>query len=222
MGLKQLWSSRPGRRSTGKWSLLAAAVVAVAIAATLAFTGTKSSNATPANQTRPNQTESMRVLNPAPHQMAELNFLLGNYKCLTAAVPQLGRLAMHESTRKILDGNYYQMIITSTIPGAGTITAYWTFGWDSVDHNYIAQYFDNTGTIGTETSAGWQNGHLKFTGLAIAVLKAGGVSGRSQGWKLTSQDDLVQTGSGRYTDGSNYLANGHWTKGQVYSCQRAS
>lgn len=221
MRLKYLRSSRPGRRDIGKWSLLAA-VVAVVMVATAACSGAKSSSATLANQAKINQTQSMAVLNPAAHQMAELNFLLGNYKCLTAPVPGLGRLTMYESTSKILDGNYYQMIVKVNFPGLGALNAYWTLGWDSVNHNYIAQYFDNTGTIGTTTSPGWQNGHFKLTGPYVAVSKPGGVKGIGQGMRITSQDDLAMTGPGRYSDSSSWLKNGHWTSPSVSDCQRVS
>ena len=214
MRLKYTWSSRPGRLSIGKWSLLAA-VVAAAIVATVVFTGAGSSSAMPATHAQTNQTESAAVLNPPPHQMARLNFLLGEYKCLTG----LG-LTMSESTRKILDGNYYQMEIAIPIPGKGTFTAYWTLGWDSINQNYIAQYFDNMGTIGTATSPGWQNGHLKLSGQYIDVLKPGGVSGISKGIRITSQDDLAITGQGRYTDTSSYVQNGKWETAGTSDCQK--
>jgi hypothetical protein len=214
MRLKRIWPSRPGHLSIGKWSLLAA-VVAAAIIATVVFTGAGSSSATPNTHAQINQTKSAVVLNPPPHQMAQLNFLLGDYKCFNA----LG-LTMSESTRKILDGNYYQMEIAIPIPHAGTYSAYWTLGWDSIDHNYIAQYFDNTGTVGTATSSGWQNGHFKLSGQYIDVVKPGGVSGISKGARITSQDDLVITGQGRYTDTSSYVQNGKWETAGTSDCQK--
>jgi len=219
MRVKHLWSSRIGRRGIGKWSLLAAVVV-VAIAATVAFTSTGSSSAKPAEQAGLSQTDSAHVLNPAPHQMAQLNFLLGSFRCLTPPVPGVGRLTMYETTSKILDGNYYQMIIKIPLSGTVALGGYWIFGWDALDHNYTAQYFDNMGTMGTTTSPGWQNGHFKFTGQYIDVLKAGGVSGLGKGWHITSQDDLAITGPGRYSDSSTYVQGGHWKSAGVTDCQK--
>jgi hypothetical protein len=212
MRLKYIRPSQPGHPGAGKWSLLAA-IAATALVASVALTGAGSAGATPVAHAQTNQTA---VLNPAAHQMAELNFLLGRYKCLSTP----GDLTTYESTSKILDGNYYQMVVKFFIPGAGMFTAYWTLGWDSVDHNYIGQYFDNLGTTGTATSAGWQNGHLKFPGQYVKVVTPGGASGAGQGARQTAQDDFVSVGPGHYIDSGSVLQNGQWVSASGSDCQK--
>lgn len=214
MKFKHFQASRPRRSGISKWSLLGA-VIAATIFATTACSSTPSSGATSANI---NQTDAVHVLNPAPHQMAQLNFLLGSYTCLQT----LFGLKAQETTSKILDGNYYQMVVKAPIPQLGTVIAYWTFGWDPIDHNFVAQYFDNTGTTGVATSPGWRDGHLKFIGQNIAVTKAAGVSGYGEGAKIESLDDLIITGSGKFTDTSRYLKDGTWISGGASWCTKGS
>jgi len=219
MRLKYLRPSQYEHPGIARWSFLAA-ILATALVASVALMGAGSAGAAPASHAKTNQAKSAAVLNPPAHQMAELDFLLGGYKCLTAPYPQYGRLTVYESTRKILDGNYYQMTITIPIPGVGTISAYWTFGWDPVDLDYIAQYFDSLGTTGTSTSAGWQNGHLKFRGQYVNVVTPGGVSGVGKGERLAAQDDLTIAGPGHYIDSSSDRPNGQWISTGADDCQK--
>jgi hypothetical protein len=215
MRLKYLRPSRAGHLGIGL-----AAVVAMALVASAALAGAESASAVPVNHAKTSRAESATVLNPPAHQMSELDFMLGKYTCLTAPFPHLGRLTMYESTRKILDGNYYQMTVKLLIPGEGLFTAYWTLGWDSVDHNYIAQYFDNTGTTGTATSTGWQDGHLKFPGQYVKVVTPGGASGIGKGAQETAQDDFFIVGPGHYIDASSVLQNGQWVSAGANDCQK--
>jgi hypothetical protein len=221
MKLTYLRELKPGRPGIAKWSVLAA-VVATALIASVALTTGGAAGADPVASAKAQQTESAAVLNPAAHQMSQLNFLLGSFTCSTAPYPGFGKLPLYETTRKILNGNYYQQEDQVTFPGAGTFTAYWTLGWDPVDHNYTAQYFDNLGTTGTTTSAGWQAGHLTFAGQYVKVVTPGGVSGAGSGAKETAEDDFVIVGPGHYTDTGSVLKNGHWTAGGTDDCQKIS
>lgn len=218
MRLKHLRNSKPGRLGLAKWSVLAA-IAATALIASVALGSGGSAGAASVAGGKTNQTESAAVLNPAAQQMSQLNFLLGSFKCSTAPYPGFGKLPMYETTRKILDGNYYQQVVKITFPGAGTFTADWTLGWDSVDHNYIAQYFDNLGTTGTATSTGWKNGHLVFPGQYVKVVTPGGASGSATGAKETAEDDYTIAGSGHYIDTSEILKDGKWTVAGASNCQ---
>jgi Protein of unknown function (DUF1579) len=222
MRLKYL-RPRPGRFGIGKWSLLAlvvAAATAASVAASVALTGAGSAGALAATGIENNQAGSTAILNPPAHQMAELDFMLGEYRCLTTPLPKHGRLTVYETTRKILDGNYYQMVQEANIPGDGIFTAYLTYGWDSVDHNYIVQYFDNVGSSGTATSPGWQGGHLLFPGQYVNVVTPGGVNGMGKGERITDQEDFVIVGPRHYIDSSSVLQNGQWIKYSAFDCQK--
>jgi hypothetical protein len=161
------------------------------------------------------------IINPAPHQMSELAFLLGEYRCITSPVPDEGNLAIIMKTKSILDGNWYEMEMTiPTNTDTGTITGWWTFGWDSVQHQYIAQYFDNLGSYGTATSPGWVDGHFRLTGQYLRVIIAGGTSGESEGEMITSIDDFSFIAPGHLRDDITYLVNGKWEPCGTIDCHK--
>jgi hypothetical protein len=212
--------------------------VAMALVAGVALTGAGSAAAIPVNHAEAGHTgthakashtgtdakagraRSMAVLNPPAHQLTQLDFLLGTFTCITDPVPGTAQRTSTWSTSKILDGNYYQMSIRAPLPGQGTALALWTFGWDSVDLAFVAGYFDNTGTTGTATSAGWQDGHLKFPGGYVYVVTPGGVSGIGKGLHITSQDDLTIVGPGHFHDTTSVLENGQWTPKGGDDCRK--
>ena len=151
------------------------------------------------------------IINPAPHQMSELDFLLGEYRGFTSPVPDEGNLTVITKTVKILDDNWYQMEMTfPTNTDTGTVTGFWTFGWDSVQHQYVAQWYDNLGSYGTATSPGWVDGHFRLTGQYLRVIIAGGTSGVSEGELITSIDDFSFVEPGHLRDDITYLVNGEW------------
>lgn len=220
MRLGYLRPSQGGWLGISKWSWRAA-VTAMALVASMSVMGSGTVGAVPVPHTQTEHSKSTTVLNPPAHQMAALNFLLGEYKCLTTPAPGLGRVTIYETTHKILDGNYYQMLVKIPVPG-GTVAGYWTLGWDPVDQNYIAQYFDNRDTTGTDTSAGWQDGHLKFSGPYVRVVTTGGVSGVAKGGQTTSQDDFVIVQPGHYIDYGSRTVNGQWISTGYADCHQIS
>lgn len=195
-------------------------VVVMALVAGVALTGAGSAAAVPVTHAKTGQARSTAVLNPPAHQLTELDFLLGTFTCLTDPAPGAAQHTSTWTTSKILDGNYYQMSIRAPLPGQGTALASWTFGWDSVDLAYIAGYFDNTGTTGTATSAGWQDGHLKFPGGYVYVVTPGGVSGIGKGLHITSQDDFTIIGPGHFHDTTSVLENGQWISKGGNDCRK--
>ena len=213
----------PQRGHLGKWIWRTSAVAVVAttaILASLALTGAGSAGAVPVTQPKTNQARATAlVLNPPAHQMAKLDFLLGRYKCVTTPASGGGSITVYETTRKILDGNYYQQVSTFDIPGLGGFTAYWTIGWNPVDLNYIAEYFDNLGITGTSTSAGFKQGAIDFSGPYVDVLTPGGVSGVGKGMHITGKDIFTPNGPGHYTDSSNFLQNGKWALSSTADCR---
>jgi hypothetical protein len=151
------------------------------------------------------------IINPAPHQMSELAFLLGEYRGLTSDVPDEGALTVITKTIEILDGNWYQMEMTfPTNTDTGTVVGIWVFGWDSVAHQYVAQWYDNLGSYGTATSPGWVDGHFRLTGVYTRVIIAGGASGVSEGEVITSIDDFHFVAPGHLRDDITYMVNGNW------------
>ncbi|GGM70973.1 hypothetical protein ACFFX1_23470 [Dactylosporangium sucinum] len=151
------------------------------------------------------------IINPAPHQMSELAFFLGEYRGLTSDVPDEGPLKVITKTASILDGNWYQMqMVMPTNTETGTVVGWWNFGWDSVALQYVAQWYDNLGSYGTATSPGWVDGHLRFTGEYTRVIIAGGTSGVSEGQVIKSIDDFSFVAPGHLRDDITYLVDGKW------------
>ncbi|CNG61529.1 Uncharacterised protein [Mycobacterium tuberculosis] len=151
------------------------------------------------------------LINPAPKQMAQLDFLLGEYRGETTPVPDEGPLQVIMQGRKILDGNFYEVkLVFPTNTETGAVVAYWDFGWDSVNGRYVAQYADNLGSYGTVHSPGWEDGSFRFTGEYLRVIIAGGESGSSTGEWITSTDSFSITESGRLVDDITYIKDGNW------------
>jgi hypothetical protein len=151
------------------------------------------------------------LINPAPKQMEQLDFLLGEYHGLTTPVPDEGPMHMILRGRKILDGNFYEVkMIIPTNTETGTVVGYWDFGWDSVNAQYVAQYADNLGSFGTVYSPGWEDGHFRFTGKYLRVIIAGGESGASTGEWITTTDSFSFNESGQLVDDISYMKDGNW------------
>jgi hypothetical protein len=148
--------------------------------------------------------------------MAELNFLLGSFTCATT-----GKTAIYETTRKVLNGTYYQMEVSEYVPGKGRFIAYWTLGWDPVDLDFAAQYFDNLGNTGTATSAGWKNGQFVLPGRYAIVAVSGGAKGVGRGSPATSKDVFRIVGANHYVDDSYVSRNGKWVSEGGGDCRRA-
>jgi hypothetical protein len=151
------------------------------------------------------------LINPAPHQMAQLDFLLGEYRGLSSEVPGEGRMRFIMRTHKILDGNFYRMEIDiPTNTDTGVVHGFWDFGWDSVNLQYVAQYTDNLGSYGTGFSQGWQDGHFRLEGRYLRVIDAGGTKGVSTGEWVTTTDDFSIPSPGKLLDTVTYMKDGEW------------
>jgi hypothetical protein len=151
------------------------------------------------------------LINPAPKQMAQLDFLLGEFRGMTTPVPDEGPLQVVFQGRKILDGNFYEIkMIIPTNSDTGTVIGYWDFGWDSVNGQYVCQYADNLGSYGTAFSPGWEDGHFKFTGRYVRVIIAGGESGVSEGEWIDSADSFSLGEGGQLIDDITYIVDGAW------------
>lgn len=206
------------RKGKLRWIVLAAAVVALLAGVTLAESG--SAGTAPAARAGLLKTRSLAVVSQPAHQLAELNFLVGTYTCRAVSAPGAPPATSTWTTEKVLDGNYYQMSISAPLPGGGTAVASWTFGWDSVDLNYFAGYFDSTGTFGTAVSAGWKNGQLRFPGNYTYMVTPGGIDGVGKGEHINSQDDFAIIGPDHFTDSITVYLNGKWTPKGSDDCRR--
>ena len=225
--------SRRNQQAGGKRSWRAKAVATAAIAGAVLvagvllvgavmLTGTVSADAAFVSRVGSLQSGQTGVNAPPPHQLAALNFLLGTYTCSAVSSPGAAPVTTTWTTTKVLDGNYYQMSIKAPLPRGGTAWASWTFGWDAVDLNYIAGYFDSTGAFGAASSHGWQNGQFKFPGNYTYVITPGGTAGVGKGVHLSSQDDFRILGPGHFTDSLTALLDGQWTPKGSDDCHLTS
>jgi hypothetical protein len=102
-------------------------------------------------------------------KMHPLDFLLGKWVCsLTYTLPgePVVHSAEYHTTKPILDGTWYEwdaidppsILFPSTWHGSSI------FGWNEITSEFDNTYYDSHGGIGSETSTGWKDGHLKFVG----------------------------------------------------------
>jgi hypothetical protein len=143
--------SRPVR-VTGAVAVLTASVFAVA--------GSPVS-AAPAPHGKPAHPAKL----PPPPQIKTLDPLLGKYKCDDAATPDQ---QFYVTNTRTLDG-HYQSSEATIVPG--DVHGIGTYGWDPVNGVFFYQYHDNWGSHSTESSPGWKDGHLTFTGDLLQVAK---------------------------------------------------
>ena len=65
------------------------------------------------------------------------------------------------NTRAIDGGHFYEMTQLIPVPG---LECKLIFGWDAAHSCFISFYHDDLGKHGRTTSAGWADGHPRFTG----------------------------------------------------------
>jgi hypothetical protein len=104
---------------------------------------------------------------PPPEQLKQLDFLRGSVECLGEShVEGMDPMVLLTEAGPTLAGHYLQMDVT----WPNTLIGRWLFGWNPVDSMFITYYIADTGSHGSATSPGWEDGKLVFTGsYTIAV-----------------------------------------------------
>jgi hypothetical protein len=102
-------------------------------------------------------------------ELHQLDFLMGLNRCV-GQQPADGS----EATVMLMDGaptlgGHY---LNVEVSWPGTMTARWIFGWNKVDLKFNVYFIADSGSQGTATSAGWQDGQFVVTGL-YAVAEQG-------------------------------------------------
>lgn len=102
---------------------------------------------------------------PPPEQLSQLDFLRGSVECVGKPHVPEGHeepdpIVLLTTTSPTLAGHYLQMDVV----WPGTLAGRWTFGWNPVDNEFITYYIADSGSHGTATSPGWEDGKLVFTG----------------------------------------------------------
>lgn len=98
---------------------------------------------------------------PPPDQLKQLDFLRGSVECVSEAqVEGMGPVVLLTEAGPTLAGHFLQMDVT----WPGTLIGRWLFGWNPVDSMFISYYIADTGSHGSATSRGWEDGKLVFTG----------------------------------------------------------
>jgi hypothetical protein len=142
-------------------------------------------------------------------ELKQLDFLLGDFHCeytnLASNPPTAGTAEFN--TRAIDGGHFYEMTQLIPVPG---LECTLIFGWDPVHHRFVVFYHDDLGNHGTATSAGWDAGHLRFTGDYVVDGKA-----------FVFQEDFSVAGPGHYLKNC-FVRNGDdWTQVDRIECFRS-
>jgi hypothetical protein len=206
-----------GRKS--KWISRAAAGAAVlALTATALGTAEASASRVPSLTDATAAEAAFRPKSdapPAPPQLAELNFLLGTYKCVVTAVapgePPTSVIVWMR-TKPILSGHYYEMeYIQEAIPGViGKVTGKWVWGYTPSDSTYSAYYYDDHDNKGTAFSSGRNaEGKFEFVGDYTVLGDVG-----------TGHDIFTVVNSRRFTDHSYVKIDGELIPISVYDCAK--
>ncbi|MET7996139.1 DUF1579 family protein [Amycolatopsis sp. NPDC005232] len=145
---------------------------------------------------------------PAPVQMHELDFLLGEFRCeytnLTTDPVSSGVATW--TTVPILGGHYYEMTQTVPVPG---VSSRWVFGWNQADSTFFTSYYDDWGNHGATKCEGWQDGELKCTGDYFAF-----------GQPFVFQEVFAQVDDDHYTKHGFVRQADAWVPVDVIHCHR--
>lgn len=153
----------------------------------------------------------------APAAMHALDFMLGNWKCITT-VALAGAPAtvntVYGHIYPVLGGNWYEWdahrLPSTSLPTE--LTSHWLFGgWDATSSTFSTIYYDDGGNHGQETSigSGWADGHLKFTG-----------SFTSPEGLFSYIDDFTVSGTKQFTDTISIDLAGNWVQAGSGVCDR--
>jgi hypothetical protein len=147
---------------------------------------------------------------PPPVQLHDLDFLLGQHQCV-GETPADGAAptVMDMYGEPTLGGHYYNVDVS----WPGTMSGRWTFGWNPLDQEFNIYYIGDSGTQGTATSAGWQDGEFTVTG-SYTVVEAGG--------HRTVRDVFRKVGDGHFVIRSSVRSqdDDSWIPFDVFDCHR--
>lgn len=196
-------------RTWMKWAPVGALGGALGLALLL----TASAGATPTAQLRHAATAD--PLSPPP-QMRSLYPMLGSYKCDDHPSAGAKPTVLYLTNTKGLGGHYldsYTEIRPDVLHGRSTI------GWDPVSGKYFIFYEDDWGSSYTETSPGWNNGHLIFSGSGDQVISPNS-TGSAPGILLDLANDYQILGQGHFTDTQTVTVPGGQSVQHNYDCRR--
>ncbi|GIM86666.1 DUF1579 family protein [Salinispora arenicola] len=147
---------------------------------------------------------------PPPTQLRALDFLLGHTRCV-GETPADGSAptVMHMYGELTLGGHYLNV----DVAWPGTMSGRWIFGWNPIDELINVYYVADSGTQGTATSAGWQDGELTVTG-SYAVVEVGGHRMVRDVFRRVDDGHFVINSFVRSSDDER------WTPLDVYDCHR--
>jgi hypothetical protein len=197
----------------GRIRLVFAGVLTVTAGLTAIFMVPAS--ATPAAQSGPGHSANSDPLAPPP-QMSSLYPMVGSYKCDDHPSPGVSPSTLYETNTKGLGGH---QLVSSVQIRPNVLSGQAVFGWDPVDGRYFGFYDDNWGSSYTETSPGWVNGHLIFTGTIIQV-EAPSATGHASGIDLGLENDYQILGPGHFTDSQTITVPGGKSVQHNYDCHR--
>jgi hypothetical protein len=148
------------------------------------------------------------VSDPQP-EMSELDFLLGSFSCVEVAAPGQTFPTTYSTihTAPVLGGAFYEM----KLDGHNAPDGQWYFGYDQSNSVFDTEYIDSTGSHGSSTSPGPQNGHMAFDGTYIFP---------SYGVSLTVQDSLSAPDKNTLMDDESKYVGGQWVLKTITTCKR--
>ncbi|MFJ8582970.1 DUF1579 family protein [Micromonospora sp. NPDC093277] len=132
---------------------------------------------------------------PPPAQMRQLDFMLGNWKCVVTTQmhgqpPETG--TTYVAVRKILGGHWYELrsLQMPTVASPQRLVARQVYGWDPVAQQFTTYYYDDADGQGAGTAPQVTAGHAVFTGTYLF-----------NGFRHIGRDDLYSPGPGKlYND----------------------
>jgi hypothetical protein len=143
-----------------------------------------------------------------PPQLRQLDFLLGDLRCLYDSGTTL-----RSRNTTILGGTYLQMNMhAEKALGNRTINGRWILGWDQHRSQFSTYYYDDNLNQGTSTSPGWQNG--EFTLIGSYVLAEVPVP-------ITVKDVFKPITANHFTIVESAEVNGAWQVLNTQDCVRS-
>ncbi|MFH8619911.1 hypothetical protein ACH4E8_33205 [Streptomyces sp. NPDC017979] len=153
---------------------------------------------------------------PAPPQMAELSFLLGSFIC-TYTPPGGKEKVIRMATKRSLNGHYYDAL--ATIPD-DNLRSRQVFGWNPGSGEYVLQFHDDWGSVGTAASPPKRDGAYVFKGTYSLVEKPS-ADGRAKAHEAQVVDVITPGPNGSYTDVQTLtFPASNFTFQLSYACKR--
>lgn len=149
-----------------------------------------------------------------PAELHQLDLFLGTWSCVaTISFPGTPTTVNNLTSRvyPVLGGHWYEFdgFEQPTAADPHGSASRWVFGWDAADGGFTALYYDDQETSGSETSPGWADGHLTFSGPYVI-----------SGYHLENRDDFTSTDRDHYTDHFYAQLDGTWVPVGQSVCHR--